>query len=338
MSVRVTRLGTDETPVGTSAAERIQMVLPLTVEAWTFKNGSFAQSRLQRHHLRVRRGVGDEADRQRRWRRGGSHRPSRVGPQRASNRLSLPLTLQACVTSNPFLPLPMRILTSLLLLVATGCATTAPPLAYDPQPEPPELSFAISAGDGMSETMLSYLLDVEVVIPGDARVAVLQMPGVSDRRSYYLTSERQVGSRQARLDTLRALLISDVAREVELLPSLLVPASPSIDQMRELAVRLQADLLLVYRVDSDLYRNFRAFRSDEFRAYATCEAVLLDVRTGALPFTTVVTRKYQTRKQDGDLTDEDAQSRAREQAALSALRQTGRELSNFLETQPNVRR
>ncbi len=228
----------------------------------------------------------------------------------------------------------MRLLVLCLLVWVTGCASTTPSSTYAPQPESPALTFALSAGDGMDEAALRYLLDAEVVIPSGARVAVLQVPSATERRSsYYGYAERQVLARQVHLDTLRALL-PDVAREVELLPSLLVSSSPSIDQMRELAVRLQADLLLVYRIEGDLYRNFRVFRSDEFRAYATCEAVLLDVRTGALPFTTVATREYQTRKQDGDLTDGDAQNRAREQAALLALGQMGRELSSFLRAQP----
>ena len=119
-------------------------------------------------------------------------------------------------------------------------------------------------------------------------------------------------------------------REVELLPSLLVPAQPTVPVLREVAVRLQADALLVFRVSGDLYRNDRLFRSDQFKAYATCEAVLLDVRTGAIPFTTVVTREHLTQKQEGDLTDADAQRRAQQQAVLLALGEMGQEVAAFL--------
>ena len=118
--------------------------------------------------------------------------------------------------------------------------------------------------------------------------------------------------------------------EVELLPSLLVPEQPTVPVLREVAVRLQADALLVFRVHGNLFQNYRLFRGDQLKAYATCEAVLLDVRTGAIPFTTVATREYLTEKQEQDLTDAEAQQRAEQQAVLLALGEMGREVAAFL--------
>ncbi|QXD13816.1 hypothetical protein GQ464_010060 [Rhodocaloribacter litoris] len=42
----------------TTAAERLAMVWPLTVDAWTFLEGTLAQSRLQRHIVRLQRREG----------------------------------------------------------------------------------------------------------------------------------------------------------------------------------------------------------------------------------------------------------------------------------------
>ena len=57
-TLRVRRLdeqGRDDDLARTSPAERIGMVWPLTVTAWTFKDRGFAQSRLQRHTVRLQR-------------------------------------------------------------------------------------------------------------------------------------------------------------------------------------------------------------------------------------------------------------------------------------------
>jgi hypothetical protein len=61
LPVRVTRLdrqGTEDDFAGTTPAERIGMVWPLTLEAWAFKGMTDAESRLPRHLVRVLRGKG----------------------------------------------------------------------------------------------------------------------------------------------------------------------------------------------------------------------------------------------------------------------------------------
>ena len=41
---------------GTTAAERLEMVWPLTLQAWAFKDDTVAEQRFQRHVVSVRRG------------------------------------------------------------------------------------------------------------------------------------------------------------------------------------------------------------------------------------------------------------------------------------------
>ena len=48
--------GSDEFVADATPAERISMVWPLTLEAWTFKDPNVAESRFQRHVVRVIRG------------------------------------------------------------------------------------------------------------------------------------------------------------------------------------------------------------------------------------------------------------------------------------------
>lgn len=194
-------------------------------------------------------------------------------------------------------------------------------------------SFSLFSGaeGGLDEAAVERLLDASVAIPEYPRIAVLMAPdALSQSYRYYGMTEQQLGAREAYLDTLRAQLLPAGAREVDLLPSLLVPANPTVPVLREVAVRLQVDVLLVFRVGGGLFQNYRAFRSDQLKAYATCEAVLLDVRTGAIPFTTVATRDYQTTRQDGDLNDAETRQRAEQRAVLLALGAMGREVAAYL--------
>jgi hypothetical protein len=50
------RQGTDRVVHGVSPAERMAMVWQLTLDAWAFKDPKIAESRFQRHAIRVIRG------------------------------------------------------------------------------------------------------------------------------------------------------------------------------------------------------------------------------------------------------------------------------------------
>lgn len=230
-------------------------------------------------------------------------------------------------------PLASRLSLLVLLGALAGCA--APAAVLGPVEEPPA-PFSLVGEAVLDEAAVARLLDAEVVIPPDARVAVLQLPGVAQARgTYYRSREEALVPREATLNVLRGQMIEPGrVGEIEMLPALLVPNEPAVPVLREIAVRLQADLLLVFRASGDLFQADRVFRSDRFDARATCEAVLLDVRTGAFPFTTVVTRRVETVKTDEDLTNGAAASRAVQEAELDAIGEMARQVGAFLDRQP----
>ena len=227
----------------------------------------------------------------------------------------------------------MRLVLLASLVALTGCVASAPypsPVASAPSgPEP----FALAGSAAvLTEADVSRLLDASVARPSGGRVAILQVPGATAGSYGYwrIGSEADLWAREATVETLRARLLAGAASEVSALPALLVPAEASVPALREMAVRLQADALLVFRTSGDLFERYRFFRSNEFKAYATCEALLLDVRTGAIPFTTVVTAEVTTAKQDADFTDADASRRAVEEATLAAIDEMGARVTAFL--------
>jgi hypothetical protein len=137
------------------------------------------------------------------------------------------------------------------------------------------------------------------------------------------------------VDTLsKALLASDQIVEVTPLPSLMTPRQVSIPIIREAAVRMQADLLLVFRVSSDTYSQYRAFTKDKVKAYSTCELVLLDVRTGLVPFTRVVSRESVELKQPTDFDLTETMRRAEQEAAVEALKTAADDLVTFIKSVP----
>ena len=195
------------------------------------------------------------------------------------------------------------------------------PVADDP------FSLVAATGDPISEADADAFISRPIQIPRGARLAVL----FSGTGSYHGSRADDVTARGAFAEALQSTVLpSGAAQSVSILPSILTPARPDIPTLRETGVRLQADGFLVVRISTGLLQNARLFRDDQFRAFATVEAVLVDVRTGALPFTAVSTQQRTGTESPEDLTSGEARLRLEREAAVAALREIGGQLSVFL--------
>ncbi len=190
----------------------------------------------------------------------------------------------------------------------------------------------------MSDEAVARILSSRLELPARAKVALMQFPNAEGSRSYgryYWRDEEYLKLQQSQVDTLtQALKASDQIAEVTPLPSLMTPSRVSIPILREAAVRMQADLLLVFRVGSDTYSQYRAFAKDKVKAYSTCELVLLDVRTGLVPFTRVVSRERLELKQAADLDLSETMRRAEQGSAAESLKAAAEDLVGFVKSVP----
>jgi hypothetical protein len=188
----------------------------------------------------------------------------------------------------------------------------------------------------MDDEAVRRALASHVVLRARARIALMKFPGAENAAlrfygSFYWRSEDYLKTQQTYIDTVSCkLTASERVAEVILLPSLLTPKEATIPVLREAAVRLQADLLLVFRPTSDIYYPSKIFTRDQVKAYCTCEAVLLDVRTGLIPFTTVITRDRSDQKEKEDLDLNETMRRAESAAVLDSLNALSDQLVTFL--------
>jgi hypothetical protein len=111
---------------------------------------------------------------------------------------------------------------------------------------------------------------------------------------------------------------------------MLVPERPSVGVLREAAARLQARALLVYRPSCRVYERRPFVGSPQYRAQCTLEAVLVDTRSGVMPFATVVTRERVTQKQRGEFDLSETLRRAQVEAVVLALHEVGSRLGEAI--------
>lgn len=186
----------------------------------------------------------------------------------------------------------------------------------------------------MGDEAVARILSSKLELPTKAKVAVMKFPDAEGSRDYW-RDEEYLKLQQAQVDTLaKALLASEQILEVTPLPSLMTPRQVSIPVLREAAVRMQADMLLVFRVGSDTYSQYRTFSKDKAKVYSTCELVLLDVRTGLVPFTRVISRESVETKQPADFDFSETMRRAEEGSSSQALKAAAEDLVEFVKSVP----
>jgi hypothetical protein len=188
----------------------------------------------------------------------------------------------------------------------------------------------------LGDDAVARILSSKLELPPKSKVAVMKFPEAEGSRYYgYWRDEEYLKLQQAQFDSLsRALLASDQIVEITPLPSLMTPTRVSIPVLREAAVRMQSDLLIVFRVASDTYSRYRMFSKDKVKAYSTCEVVVLDVRTGLVPFTRVVSCDQVETKQSSDFDLAETMRRAEQVSAADALKMAAGDLVAFMKSVP----
>ena len=232
-----------------------------------------------------------------------------------------------------------------IIIFTSGCAVTSQNI---PQPmsmaeigDKPSLEASLFISDQavLGDEAIARILDSSVFILPDSKIALMRFPDASGSQvygRYYWADESYLKVQQGFSDTIaEALSASGAVREVTPLPSLMTPREPSIPVLREAAVRMQADMLLIFRITSATYSKYRMFAGDTVKAYSTCEVVLLDVRTGIVPFARIVTRERFDKKQQKDLELSETMRRTEEAAATDALQAVAADLVSFMKKRAN---
>ena len=207
---------------------------------------------------------------------------------------------------------------------------------FRPQREPdPILESLFDAKDRtISEENIRKLLDGTLRLPDTIRIAVYNYSKAPLNRYYYgnTTDEDYLKAQQSFVDTLvKTIYKSNKVKKVTLIPAMMITKSPNITTMRETAVRLQSDLLLVFSVTSDIYYKYRLFNKDEAKAYATAECMLMDVRTAMVPYSSIITSDFYSKKIEADANLEELRKRAEKTAILQSLGESGTRLSLFFD-------
>ena len=176
----------------------------------------------------------------------------------------------------------------------------------------------------LSNEEIETVLSSKIELPQQAHLAILRLGPESE----VLTWAFLAGAP----NPLSTLSETPRLSRASWLPSLLIPEKLTIPLLREAAARFQADLLLVYRTPCQRFQEYRFFGSDESKVYCVAEGVLLDVRTGIVPFSGAAAKELKTQKAEGDVNLYETMKKSEAQATSAALSDLANQLVQFLET------
>jgi hypothetical protein len=186
----------------------------------------------------------------------------------------------------------------------------------------------------ISEENIQKILDGNYKLPQNLRVAIVKLESLQQRRySYWWSDEEFLKTQQSYLD-LFAEKFKQSARvkTVSIIPDLLISKTPSFTNLREAAVRMQADVVVIYGIAGDIYSKYKLFGKADIKAFATTQLIVLDVRTGLVPFSTIITKDILSQKRKEELDETEARNRVQKEAVLLTINEIGQKVTDFLNT------
>jgi hypothetical protein len=180
----------------------------------------------------------------------------------------------------------------------------------------------------ISEENIQKILDGTYKLPQQLRVAMLRLEPTPQLKRYYWnywSDEQYLKTQQSYLD-LFAEKLRQSARvtKLSIIPDLLISKTPSFTSIREAAVRMQADIVVVYAITSDIYSKYKLFTKPDIKAFATTQLII--------PFSTIVTKDYLSQKKKEELDNAEAASRIQNEAVLLTINEIGQKMTAFLGT------
>lgn len=181
----------------------------------------------------------------------------------------------------------------------------------------------------ISEENIQKILDGTYRLPAHLRVAIMRIDNQSQR--FYWNDEATIKTKEAYQQLFeQKLKESPAVTKVSVIPELLISKYPTFTMIREAAVRMQADLVLVYAINSDVYSKYKVFSSTDIKAFATTQLLMMDVRTGLVPFSDIATKDYSGQKTKDELDIAEARRRIQNEAVLLTIEEIGKKMTGFL--------
>ncbi len=189
-------------------------------------------------------------------------------------------------------------------------------------------------GKNLSSEQISNLLSKKVNLKRPLKMAVVKLIHQNDIYSNDITySEIKFQQTIMTNETAKHFKYivekSNYIKDVSLIPDFIMPKEDDFKSLRDVAALMQADLLLILQTKRYTDYDFNLTKKNEAKAIATIQAIVLDVKTGVIPFTSIATNEFLAKKGKKDFSNKELEIRATISAESNALKELSKDLATY---------
>lgn len=217
----------------------------------------------------------------------------------------------------------------LFLLCLSSCASVQKDYAYlgenSYQARPPLTESLIpAASDTMNEANFAKVLESKFVLPKNIVLAVVRL---NESNSGFQSIDQELANKFYQSSKWGS-------RMKAVVPALLLPSPITLQGLRRSAATLQADMVLVLSSNMRVDWKYRFLKSDMAKAFTSLDMLLLDTRTGIVPFTLQASESVQLPEKEEDFNNFEWMERTKFEAEKKCLQKVALETSKFFNALP----
>lgn len=176
----------------------------------------------------------------------------------------------------------------------------------------------------LNESDIVRLVNDSSAIATNKRIAISAIVETSNQDKYYYYPKKSASEIEFKWisDSIVKAEMSTISGSIWIkqLPATLIPSGSGFDHYREAAARLRANILLLYKIDANIYENVKMFSKNTVMAISTIEFITLNVSSGTITASEVVSKKVKIQQQE-DETSEAMINRAKTMAIIEGLKE-----------------
>lgn len=192
-------------------------------------------------------------------------------------------------------------------------------------------SFLAKGPGNLSDEAIHKLLNSKIKKQDNVKLAILKLGHQGIDYSFYPEYyEEHANVDRTETKILDTFMSGTSIKSITMIPSFLLPQSMTLANLRDSAAILQANYLLIMKTNSRSDFDFNIFSPDEAIAIANMEVALMDVSTGVIPYTALISGKKKIKKKDkDDFNSHEFRIRARKEAEQEAFLNLAKDLKEF---------
>ncbi len=223
------------------------------------------------------------------------------------------------------------------MIIYINCGYSAGGLyKSDEYKERKELKYSLfGKNDELSEKNIRRILNSRIKLKKKMKLAVISFEHESPRITNYFGYDYQFNEKYLNLNAAYFNVIHNTLYktgrfiEITIVPKILIPKEMTINSLRQLSVRMQADLFLIYKTYSNIFSERNIFSPNETKAYSAVEGALIHTPTGIIPFARTHSVIHNEYEKHIDKNIRELELRSEKIATIKALRLLANGMSNF---------